>query len=321
VKASVLIPAYNCARTIGATLDSVLRQTTQPFEILVLDDGSTDDTPSILRSYGPRIRLLEQKNSGVASARNILCREAAGDLIAFLDADDLWHPAYLETQIRNLSTHPDLVAVYSGHVDLYGYGPFDWPEPSVTDEWGSLERLTPVEFLSRYHSVTGLFGMSWMCVPTEVVRSLGTEPFKVSGAEDAYFCTSLALLGSVGRSTDELALYRLTEESQSANRLKVYGECVHAFEVLESRFDDSTPEALHTEFARTFASKRRQYAKHLMGAGLHTEARQQLRMSLSISRQPAAVVKSTVLLALTYLPERLQPTWPQARRRSKESAG
>ncbi len=249
MKASIVIPAYNCARTISATLDSVLRQTTQPFEILVVDDGSTDATRSVLRSYRPRIRLFEQENAGVASARNILCQEARGDIIAFIDSDDIWHPTYLETQIRHLSTHPDILAVFSGHVDLYGYGMFCWSELLAPREKTSIELLTPVDFLSRYHSLTGLWGMSWMCVPIDTVRSLGKEPFKISGAEDAYFCTSLALLGPVGFSKDPLVLYRITQESQSADRLKVYGLCVQVFELLERDYAHRASKALLEELA------------------------------------------------------------------------
>src|SRR6185436_11096286 len=98
VKISVAIPTYNSSAFIKSTLDSVLHQTVPPDEILVLDDGSTDNTVSILNSYKPQVTVFQRQNRGVASARNILCDLTRGELIAFLDHDDIWHPNYLESQ-------------------------------------------------------------------------------------------------------------------------------------------------------------------------------------------------------------------------------
>jgi glycosyltransferase involved in cell wall biosynthesis len=123
LKASVVIPTYNSERTIRAAIDSALAQTIAPYEVIVLDDGSTDDTVSILQSYGSRITLLRQENSGLASARNTLCEKAQGDLIAFLDHDDIWHARYLEVQQKNVRTYPDAVAFFPGHYNFYGMKP------------------------------------------------------------------------------------------------------------------------------------------------------------------------------------------------------
>jgi glycosyltransferase involved in cell wall biosynthesis len=89
MKITVAIPAYNSAATIRETLDSVFRQTVAPDEILVVNHRSTDATHAILDSYGSRITAIHQENAGVASARNLLCTRANGDLVAFLDGDDL----------------------------------------------------------------------------------------------------------------------------------------------------------------------------------------------------------------------------------------
>jgi len=96
---SVVIPAYNAERYIGETLESVLAQTYRDFEIVVVDDGSTDGTREIVRNYGEPVRLVEQPNSGPAAARNRGIREARGELIAFIDADDLWLPEKLALQM------------------------------------------------------------------------------------------------------------------------------------------------------------------------------------------------------------------------------
>ncbi len=112
---TVIIPAYNAGQFIERTLDSVLRQTYDNLEIIVIDDGSTDHTSSIVEAIGatdPRIRLISQPNAGVAKARNLGIREASGDFVAFLDADDLWHPTKIELQVAALNAVPGAVAVY-----------------------------------------------------------------------------------------------------------------------------------------------------------------------------------------------------------------
>ena len=124
MKVSVVIPTYNSARTIHAAIDSALAQTIAPYEVIVLDDGSTDGTVSILQSYGSSITVLRQENSGVASTRNTLCKKAQGDLIAFLDHDDIWHARYLEIQQKNATKYPDAVAFFTGHTNFYGYESF-----------------------------------------------------------------------------------------------------------------------------------------------------------------------------------------------------
>lgn len=104
-RVSVIIPAYNGAATIDETLDSVRAQTLREIEIIVIDDGSTDDTASRVERHmleDPRIRLLRNANGGVARARNAGIAEARAGLIAPLDADDLWHPEKLALQLRAL---------------------------------------------------------------------------------------------------------------------------------------------------------------------------------------------------------------------------
>jgi glycosyltransferase involved in cell wall biosynthesis len=113
---SVIMPAYNAARFIGEALQSVLQQTFQDFEIIVVDDGSTDDTARVVAGIGdPRIRYVYQENGGPSSARNHGLRLATGSFIAFLDADDVWEPAFLERMLSHLRTHPDLDGAYCGY--------------------------------------------------------------------------------------------------------------------------------------------------------------------------------------------------------------
>jgi len=99
---SVVIPAYNRAGIIGETIENVLQQTYGNIEIIVVDDGSTDETQSVLRSYGGRIRWATQKNAGPAAARNRGVAMANGEIIAFQDSDDVWHRSKIERQVSLL---------------------------------------------------------------------------------------------------------------------------------------------------------------------------------------------------------------------------
>jgi len=112
---SVIIPAYNAAPYLSDAIDSVLSQTRPADEIIVVDDGSTDDTVTVARRYGDRILLLQQPNRGPAAARNLGLAHARGEYVAFLDADDVWTDRNLELQVRALTEHPEYVLAY-GHV-------------------------------------------------------------------------------------------------------------------------------------------------------------------------------------------------------------
>ncbi len=106
---SVILPTYNRGWIIKEAIDSVLEQEFSDFELIVVDDGSTDDTPAILNTYGRDIRVLRQSNRGVSAARNRGIAASAGQLIAFLDSDDLWLPQKLTAQVDFFAARPDAV--------------------------------------------------------------------------------------------------------------------------------------------------------------------------------------------------------------------
>lgn len=108
---SVVIVTYNKADTLADAINSVLEQTYRDFEVLVVDDGSTDDTAGRVKAYGDKIRYLPKKNGGTGSARNLGIARSQGRFVAFLDGDDLWLPRKLELQMEAFKQEPGLAAV------------------------------------------------------------------------------------------------------------------------------------------------------------------------------------------------------------------
>lgn len=108
---SVIIPVHNGERYLAEAIRSVLDQTLPPDELIVVDDGSTDASAQVARSFGPPVRVLAQANLGPAAARNLGAQQASGDLLAFLDADDLWTPEKLARQSAVLAADPVCDAV------------------------------------------------------------------------------------------------------------------------------------------------------------------------------------------------------------------
>ncbi len=116
-RVSVIIPAHNAGQSLGACVRSVFAQTHPSWELIVVDDGSTDDTGTVARAYSPEsVRYVLQENQGAGAARTHGMRLARGDLVAFLDADDLWTSTFLERTVAFLDSHADAIAVSTGFV-------------------------------------------------------------------------------------------------------------------------------------------------------------------------------------------------------------
>jgi glycosyltransferase involved in cell wall biosynthesis len=112
---SVIVPAYNGADYIQETLESILKQTVPPAEVIVVNDGSTDDTASIVRSFGTAVTLIETPNQGACRARNLGAEKAVSAWLAFCDQDDIWLPQKLEKQLRLAHKSPEIHCVITDH--------------------------------------------------------------------------------------------------------------------------------------------------------------------------------------------------------------
>lgn len=136
-KITVLMPAFNVARYIGMAIESVLAQSFTDFELLIINDGSTDETEAVIRSYSDsRIRLINQNNQGVAAALNLGLLNANAEIIARFDADDICKPERLQVQYRFMTDNPQYIVVGSDaeYVDMYGDFVFAGFMPAYTSE-------------------------------------------------------------------------------------------------------------------------------------------------------------------------------------------
>lgn len=143
---SVVIPLYNKGQYIRATIESVLVQTHRQFEVIVVDDGSSDDGSSIVAAIDdPRVRLIRQPNGGVSRARNRGIDAATGDIVTFLDADDWYGPYYLETVAKLAGEHPEIAFFGCAYRRALDFVPGDLAEPPP--------QPLPVELQPNYYEV------------------------------------------------------------------------------------------------------------------------------------------------------------------------
>jgi glycosyltransferase involved in cell wall biosynthesis len=145
---SVLIPTYNCAQYLRTAIDSVLAQEYNNIEIIVVDDGSTDNTKEVLKNYPSSLKYFYQENKGVAFAHNACLKQASGEYIAWLDADDYWLPGKLKTQIKYFEEHPDCQVVFAAYQNFI--------EESVCSEDISVQNELIYEKIFRHYLPSAL---------------------------------------------------------------------------------------------------------------------------------------------------------------------
>jgi glycosyltransferase involved in cell wall biosynthesis len=234
---SVVITCYNARATLGEALTSVLAQTRPPDEIIVVDDGSTDDSATIVNQVAPQAILISQTNQGVSAARNAGLRAVTGDLIAFLDDDDRWHPSKLERQLAVLDRYPhvDLLATTWSRTDPV-------PTGNETLRWVSYRDLT---LMNQFQTSTVLMRREL------ATNTSGFDP-RLDAVEDWAYWISCAKLGTVAVLEDQLVLYRDSTDGVSKNlhrfwhRMQIMLECTDACDRLEHS-DRSVITAWHTQ--------------------------------------------------------------------------
>jgi glycosyltransferase involved in cell wall biosynthesis len=229
---SAIIPACNAARFIGDALSSVRAQSYAPVECIVVDDGSTDDTAAIVERFGGGVRLERRANGGVASARNHGTRCAQGELLAFLDADDLWLPDKLERQVELFRRTPGLGLAYGAAYvvdqDLRPIGLLQAAAPA-----DALRNTLLMELPIMPISMTGM-------VPARVFLELGGFDERLSTSADADFACRLAARYPVDAVREPVALYRQHDDQMHAQPTRMEHDMLR---ILQRFFGDDAPDA------------------------------------------------------------------------------
>ena len=215
---SVVIPLYNKQDYISDTIQSVLRQTYQNFEIIVIDDGSTDKSSAIVESINDnRIRLFKQPNAGVSTARNTGIAKSRGEWIAFIDADDEWESEYLKHQIELIETFPQC-SVYATN---YTFKFIDGVTSNTVvnklefeEECGELINYFAVASFSNCHLWT-----SAVVVRKDALQKVGGFPERITSGEDLLTWAKLVCIYRVAYSRRPLAIYRIPNASTKKNKI------------------------------------------------------------------------------------------------------
>lgn len=247
---TVVIPVWNRAGEVGNAIDSVLAQTRAAFEIICVDDGSTDETPDVLARYGDRVRVVRQENQGVAAARNTGIAIARGDLIAFLDSDDVWHPQKLERQVARYEADPELGLVHCG-AEFAGFGV----------NLNGMEGWVADEILRMDRDVIIAHG-SGVIVPRRVLEEVGGFDARMRVSEDWDLCYRIARRYRVGFVNEVLVNYARHETGLHRDIAKMeLGMAI----ALQKAFDDPAARPL----------RRHSYGRlHRILSGCYFEQRQ-----------------------------------------------
>lgn len=176
---SIIIPSYNSGKHLTETIDSILAQTFRDIELIVVDDGSSDQTPALVKTYGASVRLIEQPNAGVCVARNRGLSEASGRFICFMDHDDYWFPEKLQRQLEVFKTHPEAGVVYSSFIEWHADEDGQFPAPSSFAPTDSPEAID-AEFSGWIYHL--LLLDCWVLTSTAMIRA---EVLEKCGGFDA----------------------------------------------------------------------------------------------------------------------------------------
>jgi glycosyltransferase involved in cell wall biosynthesis len=212
---SVVIPTYNYGHFVTGAVDSVLAQTYRDLEVIVVDDGSTDDTRERLKPYGDRIRYIYQPNQGLPAARNTGIRAARGELIALLDSDDQWHPRKLEVQMMYLARRPETGLVAARMVTHLERS---WPEI------GDPLQIVAHPVTAKAEMIRCRIGPSGVLIRKQCLDAVGLFDTDLRSAEDRDMWIRIASKFPVVRLEAPLFWYRLhgNNMSRAAVRMEEY---------------------------------------------------------------------------------------------------
>ena len=230
---SVVVPTYNLAVYTADALKSAQQQTFTDFEVVIVDDGSTDDTVAVIQPFlsDPRFTLIRQENQGTAGARNTAISHSRGDWIAFLDCDDLWLPDKLETQVGVIEAYPGAALIFGNGVEFTeegDFGPF-YRKREVFPDGAGLRRILKCNCF-------------WTCsvmVRRRDVLDVGMLRGELPGVDDYDLWLRILEGGGEARGVWEpVARYRKRRDSQGVNKAQMLELLLRVYQDARDRLAD-----------------------------------------------------------------------------------
>lgn len=271
---SIILPTYNCAAFLHYSIGSILLQTYDSYEIIVIDDGSTDNTKKILNPFIQRIKYIRsEQNKGLPTARNIGIRSALGKYIAFIDADDIWLPEKLQTDIEYFKTHSELSMVYSKHVNIDEKG-------RVLDE-ASKRRLPSGNVFAELFSEQNFIITSSVVVRKEVFETTGLFDEQLFNCQDWDMWLRIAFYFKVGGINTPLVKYRHNPHSLSKNRNNVLKYQKIIIDKTYNNFKDKENGIDEKLYKKRLASHYAKVGRYYLRIGDKSLASENFRLSLT----------------------------------------
>jgi glycosyltransferase involved in cell wall biosynthesis len=234
---SIIIPVYNASKYIVRALNSVKGQTFVSYEVIVVDDGSTDDSVIKVQKHPLNVKLIKQTNGGASSARNVGIKAAKGKYIAFLDSDDEWVPSKLLIQIAYLEKNKSLIALYCKDYSLR--------HQSVVIEHSLPELIVKgceEIFMHPYNLTTSSF-----LVKSSIIREVGGFDERLNTAEDIDLYLKVSLFGNIGELSEGLCIKHDVDNSLG-NTLSSYEDNLYVI----TRFFDENMKCFSEGFTKKF---------------------------------------------------------------------
>jgi len=298
VRFSVIIPAYNSAATLAKAIQSVLEQRWAAHEVIVVDDGSEDETSDIARQFGNRIRLIRQENQGVSAARNRGAESATGNWLAFLDADDWYYPDRLRWHAEWVAEDPDLDFLTGDYEYRDSNGGLIGTSMAshrsgmrLLEKAGGADKVIMEEESDLEEFVADHFGDTHtLSIPRETFMCLGGYPQGFKVCEDVHFLARLcAQSRRVGVICRPMAVYRIHGESATRrDPLRAQEYNVETLLDLSERARDM-PEYVRRAVARRLRAGRLNLAYSCLKAGNRRAAIKAVLPSLTESPGWASV--------------------------------
>lgn len=268
VLVSIIMPAYNASEFIQESIDSVIAQTYDKWELIIIDDGSIDDTSMIVKSNilkDDRIKLFYQENSKQGKARNLGIENADGEYLAFLDSDDLWLPHKLEVQLKEFENY-DVDLVFS---DSYFFYDTDSKNRNLkmntlNSLFKGLGALDSFLVINRIPNLTVL-------VKKETILSVNgfSEKNEIQNAEDYHLWLKLLIEGATFYGSDKvLASYRRHSNSVTSNdvlstkqKIEVYYDLIQKYPEVKQKIRNALKQTLRKQFNKCFLSRKEMYSR------------------------------------------------------------